>query len=131
LCHETVEQFISAQSVRQTTKECRTLAFRFAYKVLGEPNCADSSFACATIGFGLVLDLLTFCQTEYCTTLQRGGMNENIWSTGVWLDKSEALLIIEEFHCSSGHCSVLRFSIRAEILMNTARRISSLRLISL
>jgi hypothetical protein len=56
---------------------------------LGETNIADGGLTRPTIRFGLVLDLLTFCQAGYSGTLQRGDMNENIWSTAVWLDEAK------------------------------------------
>ena len=44
-------------------------------------------------------------------------MDENIWSTTVWLDKAEPLLAVEKFHCSSGHC--LSFAVPVAIFFGT------------
>jgi hypothetical protein len=82
---------------------------------LREPNVADSRLTGTTIRLGFVLNLLTFYQVGYSRTLQRSDMDENVWSTTVWLDEAEPLLTVKKFHCSSGHC--LSFAgIRCEIL---------------
>ena len=84
---------------------------------LREPNIADRRLTGTTIRLGFVLNLLTLYQVGYSRTLERSDMDENVWSTTVWLDKAEPLLTVKKFHCSFGHC--LSFAVSVAIVFGT------------
>src|SRR6266481_7601277 len=62
----------------------------------------DGGLAGAAILLGIEGNLLTLAETAQAGALQRGGVDENVLAAIVWLDESEAFLIVVELYCAVG-----------------------------
>src|SRR5260370_42481117 len=70
-------------------------------------NVRDGGLAGAAILLGIEGNLLTLAETAQAGALQRGGVDENVLAAIVWLDESEAFLIVVELYCAVRHRRIL------------------------
>jgi hypothetical protein len=68
-------------------------------------DLTDSRLSVATIDFGVVRNLLAFCQALNASSFKGRSMDEYVGTTVLGLDKPKTLLAIEEFHCALAHLS--------------------------
>ena len=65
--------------------------------------------ACLSIGDNVESDLLSLVEDTHASAFDRADVHEDIFAAIVWLDKAEALLVIEELHGSFCHIASFRY----------------------
>jgi hypothetical protein len=56
--------------------------------------------ACAAVSNDFVRNLLAFIEARKTSAFNRADVDENVRSTGGWLDESKTLLRVEPFNCT-------------------------------
>ena len=73
----------------------------------GGANVGNVGLPAATVHFGIERDLLTFGQARHASSLEGGGVNKDVRSSVIRLDKTVALLRVVKLHNARLHRVVL------------------------